>query len=239
MADMMDGLKSTGAAVAEKFMGMKNVLFIIGGAVVAVIVLALVLSILFGSTVKGAVKDYIDLAYTFDADTLSDAIPDEAWGTIAEKYTLSEREYEAFLERYEDDLLDLKYCDDLGDDIDYASVDIISEVEMGTVELELLREALKTSYGIPKKEIDDAYLVTVEFVIEGEMDENTYSVQLVVYEMGSTYYVAQSLYALDVTTLDDSFSHDYSYYSLADLIAREKKDYDSFIERMNDWTANN
>ena len=137
---------------------------------------------------KNAMNKYFDVLYEDKVDKIEDCAPESYWDSVKDDRDISVRDVEKYYENtYSDQTLDA-YEDDCGKNIKvsykFEDVDELSEKR-----LDLIRDALKSSYKIPRKDVTKGYEYDVEVKIKGDDDYMKRDVTLTVVKIDGKWYV--------------------------------------------------
>lgn len=197
-------VKDKGGAFIEKLKSDKKFLGIVLGAVAAIIVLIIVLTCFVGGGKQKAVQNHFEAMISGDWDTYYDCFPDEYWEKFEENlkeeydeakendYDLDSypKDLDAYREKWEEqietviELAEEKYGEDIS-----ISVVITDEDEVDEDDFKEIRDNLKESWGVNKKDITDAVEVEVEATIEGDDDEDSNDENYILVKVNGDWYV--------------------------------------------------
>ena len=187
IADKVMGFTGTYVEKAKK----DPKIAIIGiGAVVAVLVLAIVLSVVFsGPAYKGAIDNYFAVISKGEFNRIEKMAPKEYWDYMEEEMDMDIDDY---LDQIEDnelydtmmEFLELQYGDNI-----QISYKILEADELSKKKLDTVRDGLKENYDIAKKSVTEGYKVEVEATIKGDDDEESEEQDMIVVKISGNWYV--------------------------------------------------
>lgn len=157
----------------KKFMTM--VIAIAGGATALIAALIIVLCLLCGGY-ESAIQNHID-RLTGDYDAYIDAYPESYWDdhNMKDQDEYEDQYHGMFADYYDEDF--------------YIDFEIIDEDEITDSSYSSLKDKLHENWGVSRKDIGDAYIVTVLFATEYD-DEDIYNLStLTVVEIDGDWYV--------------------------------------------------
>ncbi len=160
--------------------------FLPGGIALGAIILVIVLISVFSSSPKDAVKNYVNGNFNGDYDAYNAMQPDEVWEYLEKEYDTDRPDEKDYEETYEATLEELE--EEYGKDVS-VSYKITDEDELDEDDLKDIRNTLKDTYNIAKKDITAAYELDVELTIEGDDDEETKDATFIVYKYNGDWYV--------------------------------------------------
>lgn len=167
-------------------------------AALAIVLIALVIIIvtvfsaignfIAGIGPKNAMNKVFDVLYENKPEKIEDCAPKAYWDDIKDEHGISVKDVKEY---YEDTYIDLfidSLEDECGKDIkvkyEFTDSDELSERKLDTV-----RDRLKSSYGILRKEVTKGYEYDVEIRVEGDEDYYKLESTLIVIKIDGKWYV--------------------------------------------------
>jgi len=166
----------------------KNTLLITAGVLLSVIVLFVLAIALSGGGYEDAVDNYMKVSFKGKASLIEDLAPEAYWEYVEDKEDLKLDEIE---EIYEEDAFDamMKLLEAMvGDDVS-VSYDIKDTDELSESKLDKIKDTLKETYDIPRKDVGDAIEIEIETVIEGDDEEEEDEMTMYAVEIDGDWYL--------------------------------------------------
>lgn len=166
----------------------KNTLLITSGVLLGVIILFVLAIALSGGGYEDAVDNYMKVSFEGKASLIEDLAPEAYWEYVEDKEDLKLDEIE---EIYEEDAFDamMKLLEAMvGDDVS-VSYDIKDTDELSESKLDKIKDTLKETYDIPRKDVGDAIEIEIEAVIEGDDDEEEDEMTMYAVEIDGDWYL--------------------------------------------------
>ncbi len=160
--------------------------FIPGAIALGAIILIIVLIVVFSSSPKDAVKNYVNGTFNGDYSAFEKMQPEEYWEYMEEECDTDRPDEKDFEDLYESTLESLE--EEYGKDVS-VSYKVTDKEELDEDDLDDIRDELKDMYGLTKKNITAAYELDVELTIEGDDDEETNDATFKVYKYNGDWYV--------------------------------------------------
>ncbi len=160
--------------------------FLPGAIALGAIIIVIVLIVALSSSPKDAVKNYVNGTFNGDYDAFIDMQPTEVWEYMEKEYDQEMPDEKDFEEIYESSLEALE--EEYGKDVS-VSYKVTDKDELDEDDLKDIRNTLKDTYDISKKDVTAAYELDVELTIEGDDDEETKDATFIVYKLNGDWYV--------------------------------------------------
>ena len=149
----------------------QKTIFITSGIVLVLIALFVLAIVLPGGGPEDALDDYIEVYFKGDIDLVEDLAPEVYWEELSDKDNadLDVEDVQEYIEEvHYDSIIDVleNKC---GRDVK-VSYEIVGTDEVGKSKLEKMKETLKSKYDIPKKDVEEAVELEVEFKFKGDED---------------------------------------------------------------------
>ena len=155
--------------------------------IAAVLILILVLSICFSvrSTPEKALKLYMDVILHGEYNKIEKLAPDAYWEAMEDSFSLKDAKeqaktiYKSASRAYEDeygDNIKITYKIKEKDDVKKSTFDD-------------MKDFIKSTYDIPKKNITDACSIEIELFIKGSEDEDSNETELYAVKIDGTWYI--------------------------------------------------
>lgn len=175
-----------GNALVNKVMEYKK--YFVPGAIalVAIILVIVLISSLAGSGYKRAAKNYINGTLKGKYSAYEKMYPKEVWDYMEENVSEDILDEDYFEDNYEDmiDYLEEEYGKDIK-----ISYKITDKDKLDEDDLKDLRDSLKDTYDMAKKDVTAAYELELEVTVKGDDDEDTNDMDIVVYKYDGKWYV--------------------------------------------------
>lgn len=164
----------------------------IGGAIAAVVLIAVLAIVFAQAPYQRVVDDYFDILYNGEVQKMKWLAPEEYWDHMEEEYDMSMDDVIDSFEEYGffDDVkesLKEEYGRNIEVTYKIADQDALSEKKLDTI-----REGLKTNYDIAKRDVGKGYKLEIDVTIDGSKDTDTEEVDLFVVELNGEWYVVSS-----------------------------------------------
>lgn len=174
------------------FKGLDQTVRYITLGVVGVLVLAIVLISAFsGGGYTKPLDNFFDGAFGADVDKLLKAMPEEVVEEIEDSDYMDIDDLEDML----DELLE-EMEDEYGKRVK-VSYKVEDKKELSEKKLDALKDELKDSYGISKKDVKKAMELELEVTIKGSEDKDSNDMEVVVVKIGGKWYMSpDSLYGI-------------------------------------------
>lgn len=149
----------------------KKAIGIVGGVAAALILIIVLVICLGGGGPEGALDTYFDVLYKGKVSKVEKLAPPEFWEALEDKEDMDLDDAEEAMEEMSKTMV-RSLEDEYGDDIK-VSYKITETDEAKKSELDEIKDLLKSSYDIPKKNVTEAVELEVEITVEGDDDEDT------------------------------------------------------------------
>ena len=199
-----------------------------GIAVAAVAVITIVLVLIFGSSPKKALNNYLDYTLKTNVNKVESLAPKAYWNFCKESGLIDIKDKDEVKACNEDYLDGQKeeLEDEYGAKIKY-SYKITKEKDVKNKDLTEIKEYLKKVYDIPKKDVKDAKEIDIEIKISGKDDNEEIDMDsIIVVKIGGGWYVLTNDSKLGLGFADYDYEYDWEAYAdyLADKADDEEDD---------------
>lgn len=168
----------------------KKAIGITAGVVAALILIVVLVICLSGGGPEKALDTYIDVAFYGKVGKTEKLAPKEYWEYLEDKMGLDLEDAEDWMKTsYKETIRKME--DEYGDDI-RISYKITEKDDVKKSTLDTLKDTIKSSYDIPKKNVTDAVELDVEMTVKGDEDEETRDHTFYVVKVDGNWYVCDS-----------------------------------------------
>ncbi len=169
----------------DKIKGNPKCLIVPGAIVAGVLVVALVLSIVFGGGYTDAIDNYVDL-FMGKSSAIAKSAPDAYWDYLEEEEDITLKELKKdFEENYEDEMGAMEEF--LGKNVKFT-YEVTDEDELSERKLKKIADALSEDYGMDV-EVSDGYMLELEFVLKGSEEKIEQTVEYGVLKIDGKWYM--------------------------------------------------
>lgn len=164
----------------------------LGIAAIAVILVIVIISSLFGSSYKDPIKSYEKIMNgKISKSSVEKLAPDEYWEYCADEADEKVKDYikdyvDDLKDSYEDSIEEME--DEYGKNVKY-SFKIEDKKELSDKKVEKIAEALNDRYDIKEKSVKKAYKLDVEVTVKGKEDDDDYDTEMVSVKIGGNWYL--------------------------------------------------
>ncbi|MBE6718907.1 MAG: zinc ribbon domain-containing protein [Ruminococcaceae bacterium] len=168
--------------IPPKFIGIAAV------AVVAIVALIIIISAFSGGGYNKAIDNLIDVSMYGKIDKIEKLAPKEFWDMVKDEEDLSVKK---FIDAIEDAEIVEEMIESMEDEFGKnvkVTYKVTEEEELDKDDLKELKEHLKETYDVSKKDVKKAYELELEMKIKGSEDKDEDETDLVVVKIGNNWY---------------------------------------------------
>lgn len=166
----------------------KNALMIAAGAVLGLVLIVVLLVVLLSGGPEDAFDNYFEASFECNSGAVEDLAPEAYWEFLDEEKGIEIEDLEEFLDDddYKDKIMD-SFEALVGKDVSF-SYDIIETDDVSEKDLDAIKDYLKKTYDIAKKDVGEAFEIEAEVLIEGDDDEEEVEKTIFAVEIDGDWY---------------------------------------------------
>ena len=168
----------------------KAAIGITAGVVAALILIVVLVICLSGSGPEKALDRYMDVFYYGKSSRIEKLAPKEYWDYLEENEDMDIEDAEDQVKTFYKTII-RGLEDEFGDDIKISyKVTEIDDVKKST--LDKMKDKIKSTYDIPKKDVTDAVEMEVEMTIKGDDDKDSDDITLYAVKIDGDWYICNA-----------------------------------------------